>query len=510
MATSRVVTATLLAALVGACTSAASTGPDASPPAAATSGAVTATPAPDVALPTPIPLPVTPTSRLRIGLERDPSSLDPAIVTDDAGLMVVDAVFDSLTRMSDDLTEVEPAAATSWDVSSDGLVWTFHLREDAEWHDGLPVTARQFARAFTHVATNAGGAEPFNAHLLSPIVGWEASQASGVDLAGVRALSPRTLEVTVVSPRGDLPAMLSHPALAPRRLGPGAPDRPVGNGPFRMDDPWAHNQFIRLSAVDTHHDAPRVAEVVFQIYAGTGSATRQVADFRAGVLDVAQVPPLELEEVRAEFGVAEDGYSGPGVLEGVTDEVYWIGFNTTQPPFDAPAIRLGISQLLDRDMVIEQYTASSRSRATGIVPGGIPGSDAIDCAPCRHDPLNAALLLDDLASRVDGPVRVLTVEGVTNRAIADTLAAALRRTAGVPVVVESPPLGEWLARVRGPSLQVFRSGWEASWPAMGGVLAPSFHSANVGGDNLVRLADPTVDVAIEAAQAAVAAQGKAH
>lgn len=503
MATRDVVTATLLAALLAACTAAPTVGPAPTPSAPGTpfpsSSATPSTP-PDADLPTAIPLPVTPTSRLRIGLDRDPSSLDPALVTDDAGLMVVDAVFDSLTRMSDDLTQVLPAAAESWEVSADGLVWTFDLREADEWHDGLPVAASQFVRAFSHVATNADGAEPFNAHLLSSVAGWGDSQERGVALAGVRAPSTDTLEVTLTSPLADFPAVVSHPALAPRRLSLGSPDRPVGNGPFRLDDPWAHNQFIRVTAVETHHDAPSVGEVVFQIYAGTGSASLQVADFRAGVLDVAQVPPLEVDEVRTEFGVSEDGYSGPGLLEGVTDEVYWIGFNTAAPPFDDPDVRLGVSQLLDRDMLIERYTASTRTRATGIVPGGLPGSGAIDCAPCRHDPLNAAVLLADLAARVDGPVRILTVDGVTNRAIADSLADALRDVTGVRVVVEAPPLGEWLARVRGPSLQVFRGGWEASWPAMGGVLAPSFHSSHVGGDNLVRLADPAVDAAIEDAQ----------
>lgn len=454
----------------------------------------------DVALPTPIPLPVTATSRLRVGLDREPSSLDPALAADDAALVVIDTLFDSLTRMSDDLLEVLPAAASSWQVSDDGLVWTFSLRE-AQWHDGLPVTAGQFVRAFNTIAANGDGAESFNAHLLSRVVGFDASQSSAVALHGVRAVDPRTLTVEVTQPFADLPAVLSHPALAPRRMGEIDVDRPVGNGPFRMDDPWAHNQFIRVTATTDHRDVPRVGEVVFPIYPGEGSADLQLEDFRAGVLDVAKVPPLEVNGVGTEFGVSADGYTGPGLLDGDGDEAYWIGFNTTFAPFDDPAVRLGISQLLDRDRVIDVYTASSRSRATGIVPGGLPGSQTIDCASCRHDPLAAQRALAGFAERIAGPVRILTLEGVTNRGIADMLAAELRSATGAIVTVEAEPLGQWLADMRGPSLQIFRAGWEASWPTMGGVLAPSFHSSQRGGANLVRLDDAQVDAAIDEAMA---------
>ncbi|HKJ54661.1 MAG TPA: ABC transporter substrate-binding protein [Nitriliruptoraceae bacterium] len=468
----------------------------------------TSTPAsPDVALPTPIPLPAPTTSRLRIGLDRDPSALDPARAIDDGALMVVDALFDSLTRMSEDLTRVEPAAASSWEVSADGLVWTFTLR-DATWHDGLPVTAQQFVRAFTHVAADAGGVQPFHAHLLSRITGWEAAQA-GQELEGVRAPSTTTLEVTLDEPFGDLPAALSSPALAPRRRAGVDLQQPVGNGPFRMDGPWAHNQFIRVAAVADHVDAPRVGEVVFQIYAGERPDSLQLEDFRAGVLDVAAVPPVELEAVAAEYGMAPDGYSGPGLLEGVGDEAYWIGFNTAQAPFDDPQVRLGISQLLDRDRVIDVYTASSRTRATGIVPGGIPGSGTIDCAPCRHDPLSAATALDGFAERLDGPMRILTIDGVTNRGIATSLATAIRDTTGARVIVDAEPLGQWLAGVRAPGVQVFRAGWEASWPTMGGVLVPSFSSDEIGGDNLVRLADGPLDEAIAAAMPMTGSDGVA-
>lgn len=450
-------------------------------------------------VPTPIPLPTAQTSRLRIGLDRDPSSLDPAIVTDAAGRLVVGALFDSLTRMSADLSDVRPAAAQSWEVDDTGLVWTFAIAP-ATWHDGMPVTAQQFVRGFTHVATGAGD-EAFNAHLLSVVQGWEETRATGAPLAGVQAMDAATLRITLQRPMGDLPALVSHPALAPRRLGGVDVRRPVGNGPFAMTDAWAQNQFIRVEAVTDHRRFPGVGEIVFLIYAQAGSDVLQYEDFRGGVLDVARVPPGQLGDAADEFGRSSDGHTGPGLLDGVAEQVYYFGFNASTPPLDDAAIRRGLSHLLDRDEIVEDVVENARRRADGLVAPSIPGGGVVECAACTHDPALAAGLLADIDGQLSEPLRILTLEGTTNRRIAAGLANAIRDAVDVQVVVEARPPHEWVQRLQDSDLQVFRGGWEATWPTMGGVLEPLFHSRNVGITNLVRIADADLDEMIDAAMA---------
>lgn len=483
----------LVTVLLGACT----------PVTGADSGGPPATPSPSVSSPgtaaptTQLPAPAaTPDTRLRIGLDRDPATVIPAAVSDDAGRLVVDAVFDSLTSMSPDLEDVEPAAAVSWSASPDHRRWSFQLRPEARWHDGLPVTAPQFVRAFNHVA--GGGQSPpgFNAHLLRHVEGFDVTRDDGVPLAGVRALGPLELEIRLSRSMADLPAQLSDPALAPRRLALTDRDRPVGNGPFAFADPWAHNQFIRVAAVADHWNRPLLDEVLFQIYAQAGSDALQLEDFRAGVLDVASVPPTELGAVRALFGPSSDGYAGPGLLDGETDNIYYLGFNTTAPPFDDPDVRMGIAQLIDRDRIIQDVTQSSRSRASGIVPSGLPGGGVVECDPCRHDPLAARNRLDGVFDGLDGRLRLLTPEGVTNERVAAIIADDIRAATGIAVQVVERPLGEYVESLRAPDLQLFRAGWEATRPTMGGVLEPLFSSSEIEGDNLARFSDQTVDQAL--------------
>lgn len=504
-AANRVVTVLALLVLTSGCiprTPSGSPTPGSPTPGATTSsGSAVPSPAatavtPEPAVPTGIPLPAADTERLRIGLDRDPSSIDPAAVTDAAGRMVVDALFDSLTRMSADLSEVLPAAASSWASSEDGLVWTFEVAP-ATWHDGFPVRAQQFVRGFNHVAAADG--QVFNAPLLSAIDGWTRTRRTGAPLAGVEAVDDDTLRVTLQRPMADLPALLSHPALAPRRRGDLDQSRPVGNGSFRMSDDWAHNQFIRVARDVEHHRPARLDEVVFVIYAQSGSDVLQYDDFRRGVLDVAAVPAEELPTARGRHGRADGGWAGPGVLDATADEVYYFGYNVSSPPFDDADVRMAVSQLLDRDRVVGEFTSDSRTPAIGLVPPSFPGGGVVGCLPCIHEPQPSRGVLGALGSAVDDPIRILTLDGTTNRQVASELAEALQAVTDVQVVVEARPAQEWVQRLEAADLQVFRAGWVATWPAMGGMIEPLFHSRHLGGSNLVRIDDPGLDGMIDEA-----------
>lgn len=464
--------------------------------AAPVPGATTASSTPDPAVTSGIALPAADTDRLRIGLDRDPSSIDPAAVTDGTGRMVVDALFDGLTRMSADLSEVLPAAASSWESSEDGLVWNFDVAP-ATWHDGFPVTAQQFVRGFNHVVGADGQA--FNAPLLSAIEGWTRSRRTGAPLAGVEAVDDDTLRITLQRPMADLPALLSHPALAPRRRGDLDQQRPVGNGPFRMSDDWAHNQFIRVERHAEHRRPARLDEVVFVIYAQSGSDVLQYDDFRRGVLDVAAVPAEELHTARGRHGRADAGWAGPGVLDATADEVYYFGFNVSSSPFDDADVRMAVSQLLDRDRVVGEFTSDSRTPAIGLVPPSFPGGGVVGCLPCIHEPEPPPGVLDALGSAENDPIRILTLDGTTNRQVALELAEALRTVTDVQVVVEARPAQEWVQRLQAADVQVFRAGWVATWPAMGGMIEPLFHSRHLGGSNLVRVDDPGLDAMIDVA-----------
>src|SRR3954469_18563797 len=87
---------------------------------------------------------------LRVGLQADPAAFDPQVSGATAIWRVVEHIYDTVTRINPDLT-VRPALAESWDISADGLVYTFHLKQGVTFHDGTPFTANDVAFTYTRI-----------------------------------------------------------------------------------------------------------------------------------------------------------------------------------------------------------------------------------------------------------------------------------------------------------------------------------------------------------------------
>lgn len=428
----------------------------------------------DVPVPTPVP-PVassfSPTPdqphRLRMALDREPASLDPAEVREQAGRVVVDAVFDSLTRMPPNLATAQPAAAVSWTASQDLRTWTFELDPEATWHDGTPVVARDFVRALRHLS-GVRGSRPFNGYLVEPL-------ATATGRIRMRAPDDHTLVLVLPTPRGDLPVLLANPALAPRHPAAMEPDQPVGNGPFRMAEPWGHNQIIRLSRVGSAGDDGALDEVLLPIYAQLDSDRIQFADFRVGALDVAAVPLSEVDEARAEFG-GSIGRQDSGVVQRDLATIHYLGFATTSSPWDDANLRRATSLLVDRQALVDRVGVAARTAASGIVAPGIPGGGVARCDHCTRDPDRARLLLDRAEVVPTEPVSLLTPDDPASMRVSTLMARSLEAGLGVPVVVDSRPLADYAAALVDEDFDLFLGSWTPTTPSMGGVLEPMLAS----------------------------------
>jgi oligopeptide transport system substrate-binding protein len=452
---------------------------------------------------------------LRLGLGTDPANVDPRFVADEEGELVVGAIFDPLVTL-DDRLQVVPAAAESWETDDEGRVFTFELRE-ATFHDGSPVTADDFVRTFARIADGTASPPSFLAYLLEPIEG-AAAAAEGGELTGVEATGPSTLEIRLSSPMPGFLRTLANPSLVP--LPPAADEdpeafaqQPIGNGPFAMAGPREPDAFLRLSRFADHHAPARLDEVLLQVYADDPSREQQWEDFVDGQLQVADVPPGQLEDARETYGASRDGYSGPGVLDGITSTVYLYGFDTTRPPFDDPRVRRAISLAIDRDALAEDVMQGTRVAATAIVPPSIPGSQAGACEHCRHDPDAALEEFDaaraDLAEPEEGQdaialesLQLTHNRGRTHTAIAEAMASDLEDALGIEVVLRAQDLQPFVQGVRRGEASLFRLGWETGEPDPGAYLYPLFHSSQVGLDNLTRYSDPEVDELLDEARAA--------
>lgn len=433
---------------------------------------------------------------LRIGLGVDPISIDPRFVVDDEGELVVDALFDPLVRV-DRRMHLVPAAAQRWEVDETGTEFTFHLRE-ATFHDGTPVTADAFVRSFQRIADGSAEPESFLAYLLEPVEGSDAAQAGG-ELTGVEAVDDRTLVVRLNQPYPRFVEVLSHPSLVP--LPEAADDaeaygeQPVGNGPFLLAEPRDPGSFLRLSAFPEHHEPPLLDEVLFQIYPEDTNGEQRWEDLAEGQLQVAEVPPERFDDAIELFGASRDGYTGPGLLHGITSTVYLYGFDTTREPFDDPVVRRAISSAVDREALADEVMLGARVAATSIVPPPFPGT-AAPCLHCLHDPDAAAAMLEEAEIELEG-FTLTHNRGRTHTAIAERMADDIEAALDIEVELAARDLQPFIQAVRRGEVPVFRLGWDVGEPDASAFLYPLFHSSQVGLDNLSRYQNDAVDDLLE-------------
>lgn len=479
---------------------------------------------------------------LRVGLSADPATLDPRFTSDDVGELIIDAVFDPLVRAERD-GSVVPAAAERWDMDDTGTEFTFHLR-DATFHDGSPVTAHDFDRSFQRIADGTAEPASFLAYLLAPVEGSAEAQARGTRLSGVEVLDDATLRIRLSEPDPGFLLALSDPSLVPLPATAdddlaSFADQPIGNGPFAMAGRREPGVFVRLTRFADHYQPPLLDEVVLTVYSDAGGQDRQWADLLDGQLHVADLDPQRRDEAVARFGASRDGYTGPGVLEGVTSTVYLYGIDTTVAPFDDARIRRALSLSIDRESLATDVMRGTRSAADAIVPPSLPGARSGACVDCRHDPEAAAALLaevraeaedaeaaedaatdaepvddgteevaaspesDPIDEEVDLVLERLTLthtRGDTHAAIAERMAADISSALGIEVDFQARDLQTFIQSVRAGEVPVFRLGWEVSVPDPGAYLHPLFDSSQVGLDNLSQYAEPEVDELLDAAR----------
>ena len=460
---------------------------------------------------------------VRVGIGRDPASIDPRYLADDEGEFIVRALFDGLVDLAPD-GSVVPASAERWEVEDDGLTYRFHLAE-SRFHDGEVVTAQHHADALLGVF-DPDRAPRFRDDLLRGLRGAQGEAGPPADLTGPPeqredAVDPRVVRgtpeevlgaggVEVVGPselilRLDRPdALLLHqltdPVLVPlprfALLDPaGFASEPIGNGPFRMLGPREPGAFVRLAANVDHPRPPRIDGLVLQVYAADADRTQRWDDLLAGRLQITAVPSELREDALARFGRPAVNGWGSGLHDTATGALYAYAFALDVPPFDDVRLRRAISAAIDRVALATELRSAGVEPATAILPPEL-GGQVVECAHCVHDPALARELFDAWsADRPDigSPVSITLTypRGVGHATIAERIAADLEGTLDVSVRLQSRDLAGLVRAVTSGDAPLFRYGLRAS---MGGeaaavsMLDPAFRPGAV--ENWVRWETP--------------------
>jgi peptide/nickel transport system substrate-binding protein/oligopeptide transport system substrate-binding protein len=339
-----------------------------------------------------------------------PMSLDPCYISNYVDFQIAMSLFDPLVRYDYKTQELVSAAAEDWKGSADGSVFTFTLVKDATFHNGDPVTARDFKYAWERLLEpDSEGLHASNAFPLLVLEGakeFADGEADGV--SGIRVVNDLKLELRLVSPFYDFPVTLSYPALAPVPSTGAARNpseyglHPIGNGAFMMPEKFdGREAALRLVRFEEYYGQPaQVNALEFRFYeadaeepaeqmlqtadklkkvdesAAKSALEKAYGDFELGEIDYTEIPVEKLAEAQMLYGESRDGYSasaGEQTLSGQEASTQFLAVNFLQEPLTDANVRKAISLAINREVLSETLTRGTSLTATGIVPPDVEG-----------------------------------------------------------------------------------------------------------------------------------------
>lgn len=269
---------------------------------------------------------------LDIAIDSSPAGLDPHLITAFNSVVIVqDNIYEGLTGVDKDLSIV-PRLAESWEVSEDGLTYTFKLREGVTFHDGSAMDAEDVAASIRRVQSEA---------IASPL----ASRVTPI--TGIEVVDPTTVVFTLDAPFAPILSSLSSIAIVPAEYETDAEalqQAPVGTGPFKFAE-WQPNGFISLDNNEDYHvqGQPAIDEVIFNFV--PEAATRQVGITSGEYGLLPGIDPATALQLQGQPGVA---------VQETRDISYTlVGMNVSREPFDDPRVRTAINMLLNRQEIID-------------------------------------------------------------------------------------------------------------------------------------------------------------
>jgi len=233
---------------------------------------------------------------IRFSIAAEPPTMDPQIKTATPMAAVATHVYEGLTRVFNG--KIQPGMADKWEVSEDGKTYTFHIREDAKWHDGVALTAHDFEYAFLRILDPAVGSE--FAYLAYDIVGAEdfnSSVNTDWESVGVKATDDHTLVITLKNPISYWVSFMDFTLFSPTRkdlvekagaaYGSEA-DTLAFNGPYILES-WEHDSNLVLVKNPEYWDAANVTTDRIEVYVILDQNTG-IAMYDSGDLDITDVP----------------------------------------------------------------------------------------------------------------------------------------------------------------------------------------------------------------------------
>ena len=390
----------------------------------------------------------------------EPETLDPSLITGQPEMRLAEALFEGLTSF-DEHGEVVPGVAERWDLSPDHKVYTFHLRADARWSNGDPVTARDFRDTWRRTLAPETASE-YAYQLYYIHNGRPFNEGSQKDFSqvGVTAPDDRTLQVTLDNPTPFFLELCATSPLYPVHL-PSVqkwgddwikPGHMVSNGPYQLDA-WRVNDRVRMVKNPYYWDKEHVA--MRSIDALPISLANTAFNFySAGQADLIMDKGLVPTPLMTDLRKRADFHAAPFLGN------YFVRFNVTRPALRDPRVRKALAMVIDKQLIVDRITRAGELPASSLVP---PGCAGYHSPPgLEYNPDEARRLLSE-AGYPGGKnfplISYLYSSGEVNEAIAVELQSMFRRELGINLTLESQEWKVYLNSMDSLDYDICRSSW---------------------------------------------------
>ena len=436
----------------------------------------------------------TPPGVLIVGQIAEPKALDPAAVTAVNDFRILMNVYDGLVRYRSGTLEVEPALATDWEISEDGTVYTFTLREGVTFHDGSPFDAEAVKFNFDRMLDEE---HPYADTGPFPLAFFFSA------IEETEVVDDLTVRFTLNAPYAPFLSNLAYPTglmVSPAAVMEHGADfgrNPSGTGPFRFVE-WESNQRVVVEANPDHWEgAPELEAVVFRPITDANTRT---AEMLAGGIDLmVEVPPVALSEFDGDdFNVVEQ--AGP--------HVWFLILNTKEGPFADKRVRQAANFAVNKSAIVDDVLEGTAEVAAGPTPPAFAWAYNESLEPYPYDPDRARELIAE-AGAEGAELTFFVTEGGSGMLDPVAMGTAIQadlEAVGFDVTIETYEWNTFLGEVN-PGLEgkadMAEMAWMTNDPDTLPFLALRTEAwPDQGGFNSGYYSNPEVDALLEEARVA--------